>query len=189
MPYTCSYNVVKNAPDGPLWTEPHHGGSKAYLFVREAIERNIHRYSSSIAAVKLLLPTVDDYAVRNDIVQRRFLTCELAEMVVDFTTLRQKIGAFEFGGEDILSNALNNAVDAVLLKSPPGTNRPLVAAAMALLEAEIAARLSFSWITDRPLPTKRLALVDGKPHAAVSAVSMGTLSTELPVHLVLILSS
>jgi len=44
---------------------------------------------------------------------------------------------------------------------------------MASLEADVTARLSFPWITDSPLPRKRLAMVEGRPNPAISTASLG----------------
>lgn len=112
----------------------------AYVFVHNAINKSVDQYGSSITALKLLLPTVDGYAVRNDIIQRRFLTCDLAEEVANFTTLRQHIHAFNFGSENIFERALNDAVGAVQLNCLPSINKALISSAMASIEADVTAR-------------------------------------------------
>lgn len=165
--------VDSHAPNGSLWTKPEHGQSKASLFVRDAIRMTIDKHGSSAIALKLLLPTVAGYPVRKDSVQQRFLTCDLVDTVADFTTLRQQIQAFDFGGEAILQMALDGALGAILLKQLPGIHGPLLESALVSLETEVSARLSYPWIVDSPLPTKRLAMVEGRPDPAVSPASLG----------------
>ncbi|KAB8290416.1 hypothetical protein EYC80_010848 [Monilinia laxa] len=147
--------------------------SKVSLFLQDVIRKHIALYGSSITALKLLLPKVNGYVCRDDIVQRRFLTCDLAEKAADFTTVRQQIRAFDFKEENILRRALCGAVGAVVLKRLPGINQSLVASALDLLDHEILFRLSLNWILDAPLPRKRLAMVEGRPSPAISAASMG----------------
>ncbi|OAA56799.1 ATP-grasp fold domain containing protein [Cordyceps fumosorosea ARSEF 2679] len=146
-----------------------------------------YTYETRVSSVKLLLPTVTGYAVRSDIIERRFLTCQLADKVADFTAPRQHIQAFEYNKGFSFQYALSTAVGAIYLKHLPGPDRGLVERAMASLEADVRARLSFPWIVDKPLPRKRLALVDGKPYPDVSTAPLGiyraakTLGIELVV--------
>lgn len=142
-------------------------------FIRDAIKKNINIHDSTITAIKLLLPASSGYIVRNDIIQRRFLTCQLAESVADFTTVKEKIYAFHRCADTTILQSLAAAVGAIHLKQLPGLERGPVEFAMVSLESEINARLSFPWIVDRPLPGKRLALVDGKAYPAVSTASLG----------------
>lgn len=131
----------------------------------------MEKYGSNITAVKLMLPAIGGYVVRNDIIQRRFLTCELVNKAADFTTLREEIQPFDFSsGQDIVQRALQEAVGALLVKDLPSS---LVASAMASMEAEVVARLSFPWITHCPLPRKRIAMVDGRPNPTTSSSSQG----------------
>ncbi|KAA8575942.1 hypothetical protein EYC84_006107 [Monilinia fructicola] len=147
--------------------------SKISLFLQDVIRKHVALYGSSITALKLLLPKVNGYVCRGDIIQRRFLTCDLAEKAADFTTVRQQIRAFDFKGENILQRALCGAVGAVVLKRLPGIDQSLVTSALDLLDHEMLYRLSLTWILDAPLPRKRLAMVEGRPSPAVSAASMG----------------
>jgi biotin carboxylase len=162
-------------PDSITWAGPGEEENKATQFINDAIESNINQYGRSITAIKLLLPSVDGYVVRNDIIQRRFLNSDLVGHVVDFTTLRHHIKTFETAAEGLIERALRDALGAVLLKDFPGSNRPLVESAMALLESEVAGRLSFPWIIDQALPKRRLALVEGRAHPDVLASAEGPL--------------
>lgn len=161
-------------PDPIFGITPRDSHSKAQVFIDNALKKNIDQYGCSITAIKLLLPAVDGYVVRNDTIQRRFLSYDLAENVVDFTSLEQHVRAFESRGDDVFQRALRDALGAVLLKDLPGLHRPLVESAMSQLESDVIARLSFPWIIETPMPKKRLALVDGRPDPAVSAAAEGT---------------
>jgi biotin carboxylase len=171
------FRVNSSVPkhDDLLWAGPRDGQNQATLFIHDAIEKNINQYGRSITAIKLLLPAVDGYVVRNDIIQRRFLNSDIVDHIADFTVLRQHIKAFETTEEGLFKRALRDALGAVSIKEFPGSNRPLVESAMALLESEVIGRLSFPWIIDSPLPKKRLALVEGRAHPDVLASAEGPL--------------
>ncbi|KAI1802056.1 ATP-grasp fold domain-containing protein [Daldinia bambusicola] len=154
------------------WTESSETGV-CLRFIQNAIKKNIESYGPSITAIKLLLPNTSGYAVRSDIIQRRFLTYQLAESVADFTTVGKKIRAFDCNAEITLLQALDVAAGAIHLKYLPGVERTLVEYSMTLLEDDVKARLSFPWIVERPLPRKRLALVDGKAYPDVSTAPLG----------------
>ncbi|KAK4454914.1 ATP-grasp fold domain protein [Podospora aff. communis PSN243] len=137
---------------------------------------------STLGAFKFLLPAVDGYIVRNDIIQRRFLTCELAEEVVDFSTTGAKIAAFRYDRSpgSVLKEAMNSAVGVICVKPSPEN--------MERLETEIQARLAFPWIVDKPLPRRRLALIDGKgyPHRSTGNLGIYRAAKALGVELVVV---
>lgn len=152
------------------------GPCKSHSFIMEAIAENIQSYGASITAVKLLLPTANGYVVRNDIITRRLLTCQLAAKTADFTTLSEPITAVNLAHKehaDILEIAMRNAVGAVLLKTLPTTDPSLVTYTLACLEADLSARLSFPFILHQPLSRRRLAMVFGRPDPATSTASQG----------------
>ncbi len=155
--------------------KPKERASKAQLFIQDAIKKKFEHYGSTTTAIKLLLPAVDGYVIRDDIIQRRFLNYDLAEKVADFASLQQPIREFETQTKDIFQRALSDAIGAVLLKGLPDSNGQLVEAGMNVLESDVMARLSFQWITDSPMPRKRLALVGGRPDPVVSAAAEGPL--------------
>ncbi|KAI1481934.1 ATP-grasp fold domain-containing protein [Daldinia eschscholtzii] len=146
----------------PPQTENSETGT-ALRFVQDAIKKNVENYDTITSG----------YVVRNDIIQRRFLTCQLAENVADFTAVGKKIYAFDYSTETTLLKSLDAAIGAIHLKYLPGVENRLVEYAMTSLEDEVKTRLSFSWIVDRPLPRKRLALVDGKAYPDVSTAPLG----------------
>ena len=168
--------------------KPEERTSKALLFIQDAVRNNIQQYGFTIIAIKLLLPAVDGRVVRDDIIQRRFLNHPLAEKVADFASLQRPIRKFDPQAEDIFPRALSNAVGAVLLKGLPGPDRQLVEAGMSALEDDVTARLSFQWITDSPMPRKRLAIVGGRPHPVASAAAEGLLraASALGIRLVIL---
>lgn len=113
---------------------------------------------------KLLVLAVDGYVFRSDIIERRFLTCQLAQEVVDFSVLGKKVTAFQSNFDDLLDDAFCQAVGTIILKNPSESE---------LLDADIEARLSFPWIVDTPLPKMRLALVHGKDYPHPSTGQLG----------------
>ncbi|KAK6957558.1 hypothetical protein Daesc_000345 [Daldinia eschscholtzii] len=175
LPHASNGNVTdEHIPQdtAPTQTENSETGT-ALRFVQDAIKKSAENHGPSITAIKVLLPATSGYVVRNDIIQRRFLTYQLAENVADFTTVGKKIYTSDYSTETTLLQLLDAAVGAIHLKYLPGVERRLVEYAMTSLEDEVKARLSFSWIVDRPLPRKRLALVDGKAYPAVSTAPLG----------------
>ncbi|KAI0377144.1 ATP-grasp fold domain-containing protein [Hypomontagnella monticulosa] len=158
--------------DASMWSESNETEA-VHGFIQDAIEANINNNGPSITAIKLLLPATSGYIIRNDIIQRRFLSCQLAESVADFTTVGEKISAFDHHVETTILQSLVAAVGAIHLKQLPGFDRELVECATAILENEITTRLSFPWIVESPLPRTRLALVDGKMYPAPSTTSLG----------------
>ncbi|CAG8898479.1 unnamed protein product [Penicillium egyptiacum] len=138
-----------------------------------AIVQHIEDYGTSITAAKLILPRVNGYVVRNDLFRRRFLTCSLAEKVVGCISLQQLIPAFDVNANEILRRGIKCAVGAVMLNPIPGFSTNLVKSALAILEDEFDARLSFPWILETPLPRKRIAMIDGRPDPSVSTASQG----------------
>ncbi|OQD81419.1 hypothetical protein PENANT_c027G01889 [Penicillium antarcticum] len=141
--------------------------------IERAILQSIEDCGTSITAAKLILPRVHGYVVRNDFFHRRFLTCSLAEKVLDCIPLQQFIPAFDVNANDVLQRGMKGAVGAILLKPIPGFSTDLVKSALAILEEETDARLSFSWILETPLPRKRIAMIDGRPNPSVSTASQG----------------
>ncbi|KAF1361538.1 hypothetical protein EJ07DRAFT_111878 [Lizonia empirigonia] len=125
-------------------------------------------YRTTYTVFKLLLPVKEGYAIRNDIVQRRFLTCELADKVGDFTTPRQPIQPFDCTHHDEFHGILHIAVAAILVHPLPGLYFQLVESALSLLESEVSARLSFPWISPSPLPKLRIAVLEGRGNPIVA---------------------
>lgn len=143
----------------------------------QALRQNIQQFATSITAAKLLLPNTNGYPIRDDLLQRRFLTCQLAEKVVDRTPLAQQISPFDFDTNSaIVFRALKSAIGGILLAPLPGLNNQLVRAALKELETEVAGRLSFRWIVPNALPRKRIAMIDGRPNPAQSTASRGIYS-------------
>lgn len=148
----------------PAWTTP-----KAGAFVEKAVRRNMDACQTTYTAFKLLLPAEEGYAIRNDTVQRRFLTCELADEVGDFASPRQPIHPFTPDDhQDGFPGVLHAAIGAILLKPLPGLHLPLVESALSVLEDEVTARLSFPWIASAPLPKLRIAVIEGRRNPVVA---------------------
>ena len=91
-----------------------------------------------------LLSTV--FVFRNDSFEGSFLACQLVEKVVDFGVFGGKVTTFRINSDnDLLNDALSQAVGAIYLKNPGERNSKL-------MDAEMDARLSFPRIVDIPLP-------------------------------------
>lgn len=163
---SLSTHASGSLPGGP--------STKAHAFVLNALGESIQNCSGSFSALKLLLPAVSGHVVRNDIVARRLLTCQLAAKTADFTTPRERVSEAEFPSNgSIVETAMRNAIGAISLKTVPGTDLSLVKCSLASLEADISARLSFPFILHQPLCRQRLAMVFGRPNPATSTASQG----------------
>ena len=149
--------------------------SKAEQYFWNALLDNIEQYGSETTALKLFLPVLHGYIVRNDIIKRRFLDCELARESVCFSSPRKYVQAFTRRSDNLLEEALKNAMGLVRLPAFLASNPDLVDCALHVLENEVSARLSFAWIIDSPIPRERLAIVEGRPHPDESAAVEGPL--------------
>jgi len=169
------------------------GSAKAFRFVEDVVNQSVLRLDDAsergdVAQIKLILPAVEGYIIRSDIIQRRFLTCHLAEKVVDFSTIGTKVKPFFWNGEDknaLLWEAMHTAVGAIHVKAGDGQD---TTDNLRLLDAEMQARLSFSWIIGKPLPKLRLALVDGKgyPHRSTGQLGVYKAAKALGIDLVVV---
>ena len=157
------------------WASADTEKSKPHSFVRNVIMKNIAHNGSHTSAMKLFLPAVEGYIVRNDIIQRRFLNFDLAQSLSDFTKPGQHVESFITSGKDIFQRAVNYALGAISLRDLPGVNKSLLESFMSLLESEVTDRLSFPWVTENATARRRLAIVEGRPHPSMSAASEGVL--------------
>ncbi|PYH44433.1 glutathione synthetase ATP-binding domain-like protein [Aspergillus saccharolyticus JOP 1030-1] len=147
------------------------GESLAQQFLYRCIRNHIQGKGSSLTALKLLLPNVDGYILRKDLIQRRFLGCDLACEIAEFVAPRQPVHRFK-GATDMFAAALDQAVGGFLARET-GANRQVAECVLMQLELEATLRLSFPWIMADPLPQYRLAIVEGRPHPSISAAAEG----------------
>lgn len=166
---STSTSAVSSLPGG--------SSTKAYNFVLDVLEESVRKCSGSFTALKLLLPSVSGFVVRNDVVTRRLLTCKLAAKTADFTSPQEKVSSVDFpidGSTAQVEIAMRNAFGAISLKEGiQGNDLSLVRYSLASLETEVHARLSFPFILDQPVPCQRLAMVFGRPNPATSTASQG----------------
>lgn len=147
------------------------GDCLAQEFLCRCIINHIENKGSSLTALKLVLPNVDGYILRKDLIQRRFLGCDLPCEIAEFISPRQPVSKFD-GVTDVFSAALQQALGGFLARDT-GANQQLAECALMQLELEATLRLSFPWIVANPLPQYRLAIVEGRPHPTISAASEG----------------
>ncbi|KAE8408576.1 hypothetical protein BDV37DRAFT_296032 [Aspergillus pseudonomiae] len=113
---------------------------------------------SSVLAIKFILPVTSGFTVRSDFLERRLEGYAYALSLESFLTPREEIKAPDFRRPDSKSplsllDLLHHAVGAVQVQS----EQQLVN-----LEAELANRLSFAWISPEPIEEKRIAWIKGK---------------------------
>lgn len=97
------------------------GGSstKAYAFVLEVLKESVRDRPGSATAFKLLLPAVNGFILRNDVITRHLLTCRLAAKTADFTSPQEKVSTIDLATEKSIAqvgNARRNALGAISLK-------------------------------------------------------------------------
>jgi biotin carboxylase len=146
--------------------------SKPLKFLENVFKAMIKAYDFNPTAIAVFVPGKDGYIVRSDVVERRFLTCALVEETADFTQPRQKVHA-PLGRAATVLSMFKEAIGAILLKRCLGMNAESVILLLGQLQSEVTARLSFPWIVDAPLPTKRLAVIEGRPSPSESDASEG----------------
>ena len=114
-----------------------------------------------LTAIKFILPARDGYIARSDFLPQRLIDCELVQKVESFCRPRQSVRAWrvqedQWGG---LFHILSHAVGGLLLKKAPSA---CALTGLVALEADLANRLSFPWISEQPLAKKTVAFVDGR---------------------------
>jgi biotin carboxylase len=170
------YQSGQGAEPGPaesLIGEGQHGYGR--LAFRDLVVTKIKSWNMGCVAGKLVMSARPGFILRNDVVRRRFLSCHLAEYADDFTVPRQQVWPFEKHNQGTISAVLDGALGFVKLKDVRPSQPELVQTVLSSLQAEIHHRLAFPWIIDKPLPRKRLAIVEGRPHFRSSDAAKGPL--------------
>ena len=111
---------------------------------------------NDLTAIKFILPARDGYIARSDFLPQRLIDCELVQKVESFCRPRQFVQEDQWGG---LFDMLSRAVGGLLLKTAPSA---CALTDFMALEADLANRLSFSWLSEQPLAKKTVAFVDGR---------------------------
>lgn len=160
---------------------------KVYTFLIEALleallglaDKGAH---ANCVAFKLLIPTVDGYISRNDVIAMRLTGSVLVEDARDFCEPLQHIqsGVNDIRLVDIFTRC-SRAVGGVRLRSH---NSKDVQNHLVELNAAFVDRLSFTWISVTPLTVKRLAFIQGRSDTE-SSIEMWQAARALGIALVI----
>ena len=132
----------------------------------------LHSCSSAIGTpdgrsrgMKLILPRVQGYLSRSDLLEQRLVGCEGIEKIQTFCRPRQFLMPQTAAQEEWASifQLLSNAVGGILLDD---SNHANPVSRLSRLESELDKRLSFQWIIPQPIMRKQLAFVDGRSRTA-----------------------
>lgn len=142
---------------------------------------------SECMGIKLLLPACDGHVSRSDMIEFRFLGCELAQLASGFVSPRQHVSAFEYeknqSASSQLQTVLESAIGAILVKQSPGT---LIEHALEGLELEVKNRLSLQWLLPEPIPYKRVAMIrcqfENMSYEGIKAMGIGLVVLDEPGH-------
>ncbi|KAJ7468252.1 ATP-grasp domain-containing protein [Mycena galericulata] len=120
----------------------------------------LRRTSGPSCAVKLILPVCDGFIVRGNFFERRLLECDLVERVEGFLSLDQRAQAPKVSSPEsgTFHTLLSSAAAGILL---PMTAAYSAIQSFAILDTELASRLSLRWILPSPAPRRNVALVEG----------------------------
>lgn len=115
-------------------------------------------------AIKLILPAIDGYITKSNVLEHGLVDCPGIESVRSFCRPRQYLRSLN--GEQTertgLLQLLGHTIGAILLRDGLGSN-PL--ATVLALDVELEKRLSYPWISKKPFTRKSLAFVDGRDRA------------------------
>jgi hypothetical protein len=134
----------------------------AFNFLLECLSAATSICGSRDRAVKLIIPRVQGYIVRSDIIPLRLIDCPLAGSVASFSEPRQYFSGQAIGNDTFerIQDAFVAAAGGVLLvcNCEPGCN---IQSDLLSLESELQNRLSFPWIIEHQPPRQTLAMLCG----------------------------
>ena len=135
-----------------------------YVWDKFGLEAYTEKAKGIEHIIKLVLPTQTGYVVHSNCLKQRLLSCNVAQDVIQFKDVGQKMQHVPYrpDGAELLE-LVHGAFGGVLAK----TNQPLVETTLHRLELDLFDRLSFPWIIGSPVPMRRLALVEGRPDYAL----------------------
>lgn len=139
-------------------------GSPSVLdFLTSALGCLPENHPEDVAAVKLLVPTVDMYVSRSDAIEMRMKDCVLVEQARSFVEPLQHIKAATHSIEvNDFAAICAGSIGGVQLRSyDPGETW----LQLGNLEEQFVNRLSYGWLSSRPLARKRLAFIQGRADA------------------------
>jgi hypothetical protein len=138
------------------------GSLAAFNFLLECLSAATSVGGNHGRAVKLIIPRVQGYVVRSDIIPLRLIDCPLAEAVVSFAEPRQYFAGQAISNQafELLPAAFAAAAGGVLLayKAAPVCD---IMSDLLLLDSELQNRLSFPWLTENQPPRQTLAMLCG----------------------------
>lgn len=132
--------------------------------------------TKSDGLVKLLLPVQSGYIVQSDFLDRRMIDCLDVIQVQGFVSPGQQIRGSTWETYQSMnpSSLLSHCYGGLVVQNEDSSSS---SATSAMINKELVNRLSFSWLSPKPIPRKRLALVGaGSLHKiqgyAVAAASL-----------------
>ena len=120
-------------------------------------------------AIKLILPRTNGFLCKSDFLNQRLVQCDGVEKVQGFCQPRQYLRSqtAEEVQWDGLYQILGKAVGGILLSTPKHGN---AINELSKLEVELDNRLSFPWMTPRPITRKTLAYVDARDRSTTETL-------------------
>ncbi|KAJ6562296.1 hypothetical protein B0H19DRAFT_1259883 [Mycena capillaripes] len=103
------------------------------------------------------MSTVDGFVGRGNFLERRLHECDFVERVEGFLTLDKRTGPPGRGSE-FIHTIISSAAAGILLQPSATVSDP---DAFAVVETELASRLSLNWIFPTPAPHRNVVLIEG----------------------------
>ncbi|KAM3539825.1 hypothetical protein ARSEF1564_007266 [Beauveria bassiana] len=114
-------------------------------------------------AIKLIVPAASGYVMRSDLLDFRMFRCPRVRRTASFVQPRQKVEAYVVdhasdGAEQLLLG-MDAAIGAVLYEPAAAAEAPVSLETMAELESEMRNRLSIEFLTESPMPERRVITI------------------------------
>lgn len=134
-------------------------------FFLRCCHATIHDSSQRPRGLKFILPAQHGYIARSDFLRRRLIDSDLVEEVQTFYQPRQYVSALsmEHLAWSGLHHILAHAVGGLFAKESP---EKCVMSILADLDMEMDNKLSFTWLLDRPIPSRVIAFFDNRDRAS-----------------------
>ena len=139
---------------------------EALLFALKALQQLRGNGRQGHAFVKLLIPQKDGYAVQSDFLRRRLVDCSNVSDVISFILPGYEIRAVSkelLATQDLESIAYHAIAGFLVVRS---LDQPAQSCSK-LIDIELEKRLSFPWLSQNPVPRKRIALIGGRTLSAL----------------------
>ena len=138
---------------------------KALLHVLQTLQQTRRNGEHGRAFVKLLIPQKDGYAAQSDFLQRRLVDCSNVSDVISFVFPGEEIRAVpkDVDTQDLKTMAHYAIAGFLVIPSP---DQPAHTCSE-LIDMELERRLNFPWLSQTPVPRKRIALIGGRKLSAL----------------------